>query len=206
MAATSGTLEQLSGSDVVIKTSDGKSVTITTSPSTNIGREARGSLDDISNGTKVFVTGTESNGTVAAATVGVGAVGNLKPLPLPFAKSPGGPKVGLLIGGTAADTNTGGFTVVESDGTNVPVTTSSSTDVITLTNTYVSQLQVGEFTVAVGTAGRGGTLEAARVEQDAIPTSSPPQSKQTPPDGQGVGYASGCSPSTVALDALLFTQ
>jgi hypothetical protein len=211
LAAASGTLEQVRGSDVVIKTSNGELVTITTSPSTTVGREASGSLGDINDGAGVFVVGTESNGTVAAATVGVGAVGavgNLKRLTLPFSKGHDGPRRALpvFIGGTATEANTGGFTVVESDGTSVPVTTSSSTDVNTLTNINVSQLQVGEITVAVGSAGRGGTLEAARVEQDAMQNSPPPLSKQTPSDDQGIEHGSGCSPSTVALDALLSAQ
>ena len=211
LAAATGTLEQVSGSEFVIKTSNGELVTITTSPSTTVGREASGSLDDISDGAGVLVVGTESNGTVAAATVGVGAagaVGSLKSLTLPFSKAHGGPKLDLpfFIGGTVTEANAGGFTVVESDGTSVPVTTSSSTDVNTLTDINVSQLQVGEVTVAVGSAGPGGTLEAARVEQDAMQNSPPPLSKQTPSDDQGIGQQSSCSPSAVALDALLSTQ
>jgi hypothetical protein len=177
LAGASGLLEQVNGSDLVIKTTNGRSVPITTSPATNIGREGSGSVDDIRNGAPVVVGGTESNGTIAAATVAVGAIGTQKLLTPPPPKPSGGSKSGLAAG-TVIDADTGGFTMVESNGTHVAVTTGSSTWVVTLSTVNVDQLQVGEFTVALGTPAPAGTLAASRIEQAPLTTSVPPQTKQ----------------------------
>jgi hypothetical protein len=181
LAGTSGTLEQVNGSDLVIMTSDGQSVPISTSPSTNVGSEASGTLDDISDGAQVVVSGTGSDGTVAATTIGIGAIGTVKMMPP--SSLPSGDLKASLAAGTVADAGTGGFTVVEPNGTLVEVTTGSSTAVVTLSDVNVDQLQVGEFTVALGTPTQGGTLAASRIEQGATPSSGLPQ----PPSKFGMG-------------------
>jgi hypothetical protein len=177
LAGASGLLEQVNGSDLVIKTTNGQSVPITTSPATNIGRESRGSVDDIRNGAPIVVGGTESNGTIAASTVGVGAIGTQKLRTPPPSKPSGGSKASLAAG-TVTDANTKGFTMVEADGTDVAVTTGSSTWVVTLSAVNVDQLQVGEFTVALGTPTPAGTLAASRIEQAPLTTSEQAGTKQ----------------------------
>jgi hypothetical protein len=203
LAGTSGTLQQVNGSDLVIMTADGQSVPITTSSSTNVGREATGSLDDIRDGTQVIVNGAESDGSIAAATVGVGAVGAVKMAPANLGLSKGG-----LAAGTVADVESGGFTVVEPNGTHVAVATGGSTTVVTLSTADVDQLQVGEFTVALGTP-RGDTLVASRVEQRPLATSSMPQ----PPSSFGLasskqvaGSAGGGCSATATVTALLMAN
>ncbi|MGO9873800.1 MAG: hypothetical protein ACLPVY_08360 [Acidimicrobiia bacterium] len=176
LAGASGILEQVNGSDLVIKTSDGRSVPITTSSATNIGREGSGSVDDIRDGAPIVVGGTESNGTIAAATVGVGAVGTQKLLTPPPPKPSGGSKPSLAAG-TVTGTDTRGFTMVESNGTDVAVTTGASTWVVTLSTVNVDQLQVGEFTVALGTPTQAGTLAASRIEEAPLTTSEQPGTK-----------------------------
>jgi Domain of unknown function (DUF5666) len=227
--ATSGTLERLADTSLILKTANGRSVQVTTSSATKISREVTGSLSDIKDGTKVFVAGTNSNGTIAARNIGVGmAITITKPaapkvpnLPGLGAGQPAPGKISVQLGlasGTVADASAGSFTVVEADGTRVPVTTSNSTTVITLASVTLSQLRTGAFTVAVGSTQPDGTLAATTIEQEAIPTGGPPQ--PTLPNGQhppfpgarktGNGISSlpklGCLPSTIATAALLSTS
>lgn len=192
LAGVSGTLEQRNGSDLVIETS-GRSVTITTSPSTRmIGSEGIGTLGDITDGAQVTVDGTDTHGTITATTVTVGATDKVKPFEPP---QPSGPP---LTVGTVTDAYTGGFTVVDPDGTSVAVTTTSSTTVITLRTLTVQQLRIGGFTVIVGnTPGHGGTLVAGAVEQVPHPISFP----QGPVPGKDKGAA--CSPENVVTAALM---
>ncbi len=193
LAAVTGTLEQLSGSELVIAASDGQSVAITTGASTRmIGSESNGTLEDISNGAQVAVSGTASDGTIAAATVTVGAIDTVKPFEPP---QPSGAPVKV---GTVSGAHTGGFTVVSSGGTRTSVTTTASTAVIVLRTLAVQQLQLGRFTVAVGnTSGEGGTLVAGAIEQVPQPISFP----QGP--GPSKGSQAGCSPQNVMTSALL---
>jgi hypothetical protein len=214
--ATSGTLEQVNGPDLVIKTSDGQSVTVATAASTKVSREVSGSLDDIHDGAQVIVESTEPNGTTVAQSVGVGmgsVVGKLKQLPIPpvLPVKVGGPGIGPQLGlasGIVVDASSGGFTVVEPDGARVPVTTTSSTTVTVLSAAAIGNLETGEFTVAVGTSGTSGTLEADSVEQEAVSQSVLPNGRLPLPGiGRGGGIAGlpnfGCSASTVATATLL---
>jgi len=172
--------------------------------STNIGREEAGSLGDISDGAQVVVNGTESQGAIAATTVGVGAIGAVKMTPSYPGLSKGG-----LVAGTVADVGTRGFTVVESNGTHVAVATGSSTIVLTLSTVDVDQLQAGEFTVALGTPN-GGTLRASRVEQRPLTTSTLPQPPSTfgmTSPKQAVGTPSGgCSAAAAQTMALMLAS
>jgi len=214
--ATSGTLEQVNGPNLVIKTSDGQSVRVPTSASTKISREVSGSLDDIHDGAQVVVETTEANGTTVAQSVGVGmasVIGKLEQLPIPpvLPVKVGGTGLGPQLGlasGTVADASAGGFTVVEPNGARVPVTTTSLTTVTLLTAANVSNLKTGEFTVAVGPSGTSSTLEAESVEQEAISPSVLPNGRlPLPGSGPGGGIASlpklGCSAQTVATATLL---
>jgi hypothetical protein len=154
---TDGTLEQVNGTSLVIKTASGRPVTVTTAAATivTVAGALRG---DITDGAPVIAIGPSSAGTVAAASVTVGSLpggkkGNLTP-----------PTGWVVARGTAADASTAGFTVVTSGGTRVPVTTTGSTFVVQ-PRARLSQLQVGVTIVAVGHAGPDGTLSAAGVVQ-----------------------------------------
>ncbi len=66
-----GTLEQVNGSSLVIKTASGQPVTVTTTPTTFVSMSGA-LLDDIADGASVVVHGYSSDGTIAAAIVTVG--------------------------------------------------------------------------------------------------------------------------------------
>lgn len=157
-----GTLTRINGGDLVITTAHGASLTVATTSATVIYRETAGTLADVTDGKRVLVAGTEADGTVTAASVGV------LPSTVTQPTTPAGLGIGLASG-TVADAHDGGFTVVESNGTRVAVTTTASVTVINTTRISLTQLATGEVTSAVGTAESDGTLAAATVEQDAVP-------------------------------------
>ena len=138
----SGTLEQVNGSSLVIKTASGGPVTVTTTAATRMN--ASGALvEDITDGAAVLVAGPSSGGTIAADFVVVGSGASLAALP------------GVAeVQGTVSDASSAGFTVVTSAGSRVPVTTSGHTDV-TLFHARPGQLQAGGSTIAIGYAEAG---------------------------------------------------
>jgi hypothetical protein len=207
-----GTLTRISGGDLLIKTSDGTQVTVATTSSTAIYRETAGTLVDITDGKRVLVTGTETNGMIAAASVGV------LPSTVTQPATPTGLGIGLASG-TVTDAHGGGFTVVEADGTRVAVTTTEEVTVINTTRISVTQLTTGEITSAVGTAEANGTLAADTVEQDAVPASTWEKLRPHPPSGLPTGGLPaglptpakpslslndlGCSPAAITTSYLL---
>jgi hypothetical protein len=145
-----GTLEQVNGSSLVIKTASGQPVTVTTTATTFVSMSGP-LLSDITNGASVMVRGSESDGTIKAAIVTVGQ---------PFsAVNPAG---FVPVQGTVSDASTAGFTLVTSSGTRIPVTTSGDTLVV-IPHASPSQLQVGATIFALGQAGPDGTLSARAV-------------------------------------------
>ena len=66
-----GTLEQVNGTSLVIKTASGQPVTVTTAASTFVSMSGP-LLSDITDGASVDVRGSSSDGTIAAAIVTVG--------------------------------------------------------------------------------------------------------------------------------------
>lgn len=148
-----GTLEQVNGSSLVIKTASGQPVTVTTTGSTMVSM-ARAPLSDITDGASVIVAGHSSDRTIAAEHVSVGS--------LPLAGKVRVPPGIVAVRGTAADASTAGFTVVTSGGTRVPVTTSSDT-AVDISHASMSQLQAGATTIAIGYPGPHGTLSAIAV-------------------------------------------
>lgn len=147
-----GTLERVNGDDVVIKTASGQLVTVTTTATTRLA--ASGALlGDITDGAAVTVAGTSSDGTLTADFVVVGT--NPPSLTIPGI---------VTVRGTVSDAGAAGFTVVTSGGTRVPVTTSGAT-AVTVSHASLSQLQAGGRTMAIGYAGRDGTLSARAVVQ-----------------------------------------
>lgn len=178
-----GTLEQVNGTSLVIKTASGQPVTVTTTASTRVS--VAGALrSDITDGAAVIVLGPSSGGTIAATSV------ILAPPPNATLTPPSG---WVVVRGTVSDASTDGFTVVTSGGARVPVTTSSGT-LVAVTSASLGQLQAGVTTVAVGRAGPGGTLSAAGVAQ------SQPVSQSSGPTlnmhFNVTGH--GCSPGSLA--------
>lgn len=193
LAATSGTLEHIDGTQLVVKTPDGPTVTVTTSGSTTVRAEAAGSVSDITDGTRVIVHGTRQGTTLAAQNV----LANLVQL-LPHGGRPAGripppqavkQRPGIAVG-TASDVHAGGFSVAQPAGRQVHVTTSAATVVDTLAPASFGQLRTGVRVIAVGQSGPDGSLAAATVEQGAtLPLI------QTPPRRSAAGT---CDPSGVA--------
>ena len=147
-----GTLEQVNGTSLVIKTAGGQPVTVTTTGSTFVSTSGP-LLSDITDGASVVVRGSNPDGTIAAAIVTVGP---------PFsAVNPAG---FVPVQGTVSDASAAGFTLVTSGGTRVPVTTSASTLVV-VPHASLGQLQAGATIFAVGQAGPDGTLSATGVAE-----------------------------------------
>jgi hypothetical protein len=150
-----GTLEQVHGSSLVIKTASGQPVTVTTTAATKVGEGgASGALlGHITDGSSVTVAGPSSGGTIAAFLVIIANPAQQHPQPPPGM---------LAVKGTVSDASTAGFTVVTSGGTRVPVTTSSDT-VVSDANASLGQFPAGATILALGYAGPDGTLSAKGV-------------------------------------------
>ena len=145
-----GTLEQVNGSSLVIKTASGQPVTVTTTATTFVSMSGT-LLRDITNGASVMVRGSRSDGTIKAAIVTVGQ-------PFSAVNPPGF----VPVQGTVSDASTAGFTLVTSSGTRIPVTTSGGTLVV-IPHASPGQLQAGASIFAVGHAEPDGTLSAIAV-------------------------------------------
>jgi hypothetical protein len=145
-----GTLEQVNGTSLVIRTASGQPVTVTTTASTFVAVSGP-LLSDITDGASVMVRGHSSDGTITAAVVTVGP-------PFSAVNPPGY----VPVQGTVSDASTAGFTLVTSSGTRVPVTTSGDTLVV-VPHASPGQLQAGTSIFAVGRVGPDGTLSARGV-------------------------------------------
>jgi hypothetical protein len=179
-----GTLEQVNGTSLVIATAGGQPVTVTTTSSTMMS-VAGAALSDITDGMVVSVTGPSSDGTIAAGKISVGLPPpSRKPLPPGSSQQTTNLPPGYVnVQGTVSNVSTAGFTVVTSDGTRVPVTTSSGT-LVNIRQASLGQLLTGASTTAVGYAGPDGTLSAVAV-------------LQSPPGASARLQVSGCSPAAV---------
>jgi hypothetical protein len=175
-----GTLEQMNGSSLVIKTASGQPVTVTTTASTLVGMSGA-LLSDIKDGASVIVLGRSSGGTIAAAIVTVWPPSRSGGTP------PTTPPGSIAVQGTVSDASTAGFTVVTSSGARVRVTTTGGT-LVTVRNASLGQLQVGATTFAIGQAGPDGTLSARAVSQVL----------QLPAGVHINVSVHGCSPSEIA--------
>ena len=150
-----GTLEQVNGSSLVIKTASGRPVTVTTTAATKVdeGGPSGALLGHITDGSSVTVAGPSSDGTIAADLVIIAhpAQQHLQP-----------PPGMVVVRGTVSDASSAGFTVVASGGTRVRVTISGDT-VVSVSNASLGQLPAGATIFAVGYAGPDGTLSARGV-------------------------------------------
>jgi hypothetical protein len=182
LAQVTGTLGQVSGTALVIRTSSGQPVRVTTTASTRVSLSAA-PLSDITDGAYVRVDGVKSDGTIAAGKVAVGELPSGKP------QLPGGKYTaqtlpgGTIVQGTVADATSAGFTVDTSAGTQVPVTTSGNT-LVAVNSASPSELQTGVNTIVVGYAEPDGRLPAIAIAQ-------------FPSAAQGALVVSGCSPSSI---------
>ena len=148
-----GTLEQVNGTTLVIRTASGQPVTVTTTGAT-MASIFRARLSDITDGAPVVASGHSSNGTIAADHVDLGSQPRAGKIQVP-------PGI-VAAHGTVADASAAGFTIVTPGGTRVPVTTSAGTDV-NIPRASLSQLQAGAAAIAVGYPRPDGTLSAIAV-------------------------------------------
>jgi hypothetical protein len=192
-----GTLEQVTGSSLVLKTAGGQPVTVTTTASTFVSMS--GALrSDIRNGAPVMVRGHWSGGAIAAVIVTVG--------PRFSAVAPSG---FVRVKGTVSDAGSAGFTVVTSSGTRVRVTTSPDTLVV-VPDASLGQLQHGATIFAVGHAGPDGTLSAQAVAAVSQLPPGVPAGMHAPAGTHlhisvhvnARGHVRGCSPSAIAAALL----
>jgi hypothetical protein len=152
IAQAAGTLEQVNGSNLVIKTASGQPAAVATTATTGVVVSGA-PLSDITDGKPVLVAGPSSGRTIAADYVDIGGRVSLAALP------------GIVnIRGTVSDASTAGFTVITPAGTRIPVTTSGRT-VVSVFSTSLSQLQAGARTIAFGYAQPHGTLSAIMIFQ-----------------------------------------
>jgi hypothetical protein len=198
LEGTSGTLEQVNGTGLVLKSlSGGQQVTVTTSASTTLSTQVRGAVSDITDGSRVIVHGTGAGGVLAAQTLSLGVgPGDAKGVKVHVPPQ----DVGNIAGGIVADADAsvGSFTVLGPAGTRTPVTTSSSTTIYTLVSASLSQLQDGGIITSVGSAGPNGTLAAATVDEGTY------QPRIFSPDGSIARLPGGsCSPSAIAATAFM---
>jgi len=145
-----GILQQVNGTSLVIETTSGQPLTVTTTASTFMSVSGP-LLSDITDGASVEVRGSSSEGVIAGAIVTVGQ-------PFSAVNFPGL----VPVRGTVSDASAAGFTLVTSSGTRIPVTTSGDTLVV-VPHASPSQLQGGISIFVLGQAGPDGTLSAKGV-------------------------------------------
>jgi hypothetical protein len=177
----SGTLERVNGADVVVKGANGQLVTVTTTAATKFAVVGTQLGDDITDGASVGATGPRTDGTISAISVLIGdALAHSQPPP------------GMVhVQGTVSDASAAGFTIVTSDGAQVPVAISGNT-VVSVANASLGQLPVGASVHAIGFAGPDGTLAARGVA--AI--------LQLPPNAQVHISVKDCSTSSINHEIL----
>jgi hypothetical protein len=186
--AAAGTLERVAGTSLIIKSFvSGKPLTLTTSAATVVNHAVTGSPSDITDGTRVFVTGAGLHQPALAANWIV-AGRNLLKAQRPIHGHPTG-KLGAgdVAVGTVTDAHPGGFSVTSGiTGRHIPVTTSRSTRVITMRPTSLASLPIGAFLDAAGTAGPHATMAAGTIDQGSdLPIATSPR-------------PAGCSSSAIA--------
>jgi hypothetical protein len=145
-----GTLEQVHGGSLVIKTASGQPVTVTTTATTYVSMSGA-LLGKITDGASVVVRGTRPGGTIQAAIVTAGQPSDVV-----------NPQGFISVRGTVANASATGFTLVTSSRTRIPVTTSGST-VVLIPHARPDQLLDGSTIFAIGRAGPDETLSAQAV-------------------------------------------
>ena len=178
-----GTLQSVSGSDLVLTVGGGTQVTVATSAGTEILREVTGTAADITDGAHVLVTGTTSGPAIAAGLVAI-MPDSGSAVPAAQGASPAGATPGLAYG-TVEDARGAGFTVAEGDGTRVPVRISAPAFVIKAVQASLGEFQAGEKTSVVGSEGPDGTLTAVTAGQGSLPAGALSALKELLPHPRG---------------------
>jgi ABC-type Fe3+-hydroxamate transport system substrate-binding protein len=144
-----------------VTTRDASTVTVTTSSSTTVTKATAGAVSDIAVGDHVAITGTTASAGVSADQVTdsggqSGATGG-----------PGGRLgPGQDVSGIVASVSNGAFTVTDTGGSTVAVTTSSATRVVVIQPASVANLAVGDTVVVTGTT-TNGTVAATSIQGGA---------------------------------------
>ena len=162
-----GQLTAVAGDDLTLGTGPG-AVTVVASEDTTFTRLATGTVSDIADDDHAIVAGSPGGSPQAGATFTATAIMVTFPGPSLLSAPLPGPDV---LFGTVTDVTGGSFTLREWNGTQVDVVLPATTTVIAEERTTLSQLQLGNFTTAVGSAGADGTLNADAVSQRDVPQS-----------------------------------
>ena len=164
-----GRLTAVTGNDLTLTPSSGDSVTVVTSQNTTFTRLAAGTVSDIADGDSALVSGTlagspHTGGTLTATSVSVTFPGPSVMI------SEGGPGTDVATG-TVTGVTGSGFTLQQRNGARFTVVLSASAAVVVEEHVSLTQLQVGQYTTAAGSAGSDGTLVAEAVSQQDVPQS-----------------------------------
>jgi hypothetical protein len=205
LEVTAGTLARLTGQDLSLATSAGRTVPVTTTSATEFLRVTTGTAAGITQGARVLVTGTSAGGTLTATAVTI----------LPdTATAPGqlsgdGPGTTEIVAGLVTGARDGTFTVTASSGHTYTVAASGTTTVITTVRITAAQLSRGEFTTATGVEQAGGSLAASTVEQLDVPAATwaklrpaPPSAPSGLPALSGIATPSAPSAGDLAINGL----
>jgi hypothetical protein len=189
-----GTIAEIDASTLTIEDESGASTKVLTSDSTTVTTAEVGTADDIKVGDTVTVIGTGSTTEIAATRVtndgtastdagGPGGPGGMAGAPpgagtgqrpdgagrgnlMPGGQPPGAAGDMAMTRGVVQSVGDGTFNVEGMDGTSVKVTTSSSTTVSIAKNATVSDLEVGDQIVVIGSQA-DGTITATSIRQGA---------------------------------------
>jgi hypothetical protein len=162
-----GQLSAVNGDDLTLGSGSG-AVTVVASQDTTFTRLATGTVSDIADDDHAIVAGTPEGTPQVGGTFAATAVMVTFPGPSVLSAPFPGPDV---LFGTVTDVTGSGFTLHEENGAQVDVVLSASTAVIAEERTMLSQLQLGKFTTAAGSAGPDGALNAGAVSQQDVPQS-----------------------------------
>jgi hypothetical protein len=179
------TLQRVNGTSLVLA----GQLTATTSAGTEILREVTGTAADVTDGAQVLVIGT-ATGAAIADTLAEVMPGTGSTVPTPQGESRTGATPGLAYG-TVTDARGTGFTVVEGDGTRIPVTMSASSSVITTVPSGLGELRAGQMTAVVVSTGPDGALAAVTVEQGVLPAGALKALNEWPPPQRAVAPVPG---------------
>jgi hypothetical protein len=170
-----GTLQSVDGkaSKLTVTDSNKQAVPVTTTNTTKITKIADAKVEEVGAGAVVAVHGTASgtNG-IAADQIAILPSGT-NPAGKPGRGAAALQRAGVAFG-TADGAKGGTFTVTESDGTKVTVTTLPSTKVVKATTAALGDLAVGKPIAVEGTPNADGSITATGIQQNLSSVTSGP--------------------------------
>ena len=168
----SGAVTQISGSAITLNGQSGQ-MTVDVLPSAVILKTAAASAADLQVGQMVTVAGqADASGNVAASRISIRPQNatlpsftppaGASPRPSrPAGTSPGGfSGAGNAVFGTIAAVNGNAITVTNSQSQQINVTIASDTIIQQTVTGSLSDVQIGDFVTAVGTADQSGNVQA----------------------------------------------